>query len=363
MMTFDTLMEPPMRKTSFVKALLLVLFLTFAAAPGARAATSVPKLLSAWMGEYETFIAWLCKQRGWDREAGFDLTMMPFESGKNIVESLAAYDWAVAGCGVVPALMTPLSDYLYLVAVASDESACNALYVRADSPILQSRGTNPLYPDVYGSAVSVGGSHVLYPRTSSAHYLLDTWLSALGLSEKDVKLQEMEPTAGLNAFTGGVGDIVALWAPQTYEAESRGFKAVATSKDCHITQLVMLVANKRFADGNPEKVQAFLSMYMRGVAAMRSEDAEQLATEYMRFYKEWTGEEIEKKHALADLQSHKNYDLDEQLTMFQPDGSIHKILADTVDFSIRHQQFSHAQIDAMMSKTRVTSRFLEMLKK
>ena len=44
--------------------------------------------------------------------------MMPFDSGKNIVESLAAYDWAVAGCGAVPALTTPLSDYLYIIAVS-----------------------------------------------------------------------------------------------------------------------------------------------------------------------------------------------------------------------------------------------------
>lgn len=47
------------------------------------------------MGEHETFVAWYAKQQGWDKEVGLDLTMMPFDSGKNIVESLAAYDWAV----------------------------------------------------------------------------------------------------------------------------------------------------------------------------------------------------------------------------------------------------------------------------
>ena len=35
---------------------------------------------------------------------------------------------------------------------------------------------------------------ILYPKSTSAHYLLATWLRILGLSEQDVKLQEMEPT-------------------------------------------------------------------------------------------------------------------------------------------------------------------------
>ena len=136
-----------------MKSLLVVLALALLSAPAVQAAPA--KLSSAWMGEHETFVAWYAKQQGWDKEAGLDLAMMPFDSGKNIVESLAAYDWAVAGCGAVPALTTPLSDYLYIIAVANDESANNAIYVRKDSPILGAKGTNPAYPNVYGSAVTV----------------------------------------------------------------------------------------------------------------------------------------------------------------------------------------------------------------
>lgn len=50
----------------------------------------------------DLLVAWYAKQQGWDKEAGLDLTMMPFDSGKNIVESLAAYDWAVAGAAPCP---------------------------------------------------------------------------------------------------------------------------------------------------------------------------------------------------------------------------------------------------------------------
>ena len=69
-----------------MKSLLAVLALALLLAPAAQAAPA--KLSSAWMGEHETFVAWYAKQQGWDKEAGLDLTMMPFDSGKNIVESL-----------------------------------------------------------------------------------------------------------------------------------------------------------------------------------------------------------------------------------------------------------------------------------
>ena len=345
-----------------IKKLLAALLVALPLVSAASAAQTAPKLPSAWLGEHETFVAWYAKQHGWDKEAGFDLTMMPFDSGKNIVESLAAYDWAVAGCGAVPALTTPLGDYLYIIAVANDESASNAVYVRKDSPILAAKGTNPSHPGVYGSAVTVGKADILYPKGTSAHYLLASWLNILGLSEQDVKLEEMDPTPALSAFTGGVGDAVALWAPLTYEAEARGFKAAATSKDCGVSQYVLLVANRRFADAHPDQVQAFLKMYLRGIEAMRTVPVRELAADYVRFYKEWTGGELTLDMAVADLQAHPVFTLDEQLALFAPGGNVQKTLGDIVDFSIRHGSFTPEQIDRMKSKTRVTPRFLEQLK-
>ena len=71
-----------------IKMLLAAALLALARLLRQPAQAAPAKLSSAWMGEHETFVAWYAKQHGWDKEAGFDLTMMPFDSGKNIVESL-----------------------------------------------------------------------------------------------------------------------------------------------------------------------------------------------------------------------------------------------------------------------------------
>ena len=341
----------------------LAALLTLSLVPGLAHAGQAGKLSSAWMGEHETFIAWYAKQQGWDKEAGFDLAMMPFESGKGIVESLSAYNWAVAGIGSVPAMTAPLSDYLYIIAVANDESLTNAVYVRKDSPILAAKGS-PAYPGTHGSAGTVHKAEILYPKGTSAHYTLAAWLKSLGLSESDVRLTDMEPTAALGAFTGGVGSAVALWAPLTYEAEARGFQPAATSRDCGLNLYVLLVANRDFADKHPEQVSAFLKMYLRGVEAMRKTPVEELAKDYVRFYKEWTGRALAPEKAALDLRQHPVFTLEEQLALFDPaaPNSLQKNLDRIADFAIRQGTFVPEQIDKLKAGTRVTDRFLRNIR-
>ena len=121
-----------------MKSLLAVLALALLLAPAAQAAPA--KLSSAWMGEHETFVAWYAKQQGWDKEAGLDITMLRFDSGKAIVRACLPTIGPLPVVGAVPALTAALSERLDIIAVANDESAANALSVRADSPLLSSQG-------------------------------------------------------------------------------------------------------------------------------------------------------------------------------------------------------------------------------
>lgn len=281
----------------------------------ARAVSLIP-MKTAWLGEHETFAVWYAKQAGWDKEAGLDLTLLHFDSGKAIVEGVLAYDWVIAGCGAVPVLTAALSDRLDIIAVANDESAANALYVRADSPILSAKGINPAYPDVYGDQATVKGKELLCPQGTSAHYMMVSWLKTLGLEEKDVRIKYMNPTQALGAFAGGLGDGVALWAPLTYDAEARGFKPAALSSDCGVSQPVLLVANHEYAVKHPERIEAFLRVYFRSITFIRETDPEALAPDYVRFYEEWTGRKLTCEDAVQDLKNHPVFSLAEQLALF-----------------------------------------------
>ena len=300
----------------------------------AAGAEPVP-MKTAWLGEHETFAVWYAKEKGWDKEAGLDISMLRFDSGKAIVEGILAYDWAVAGCGAVPTLTAALSDRIDIIAVANDESAANALYVRADSPILATEGANPAYPAVHGGKESVRGKEILCPKGTSAHYMTAMWLNALGLTEQDVHLKDMTATQALGAFAGGLGDAVALWAPLTYDADAKGFKPAALSRDCGVSQPVLIVANHDYAVKHPNQIEAFLKMYLRAVATLRETPPETLAPDYIRFYESWTGRKLTPELAVQDLRNHPVFTLDEQLALFDDadgKGQLRTWLADIAAF-------------------------------
>ena len=61
--------------------------------------------------------------------------------------------------------------------------------VRPDSPLLDTKGANKGYPNLYGKADDVRGKTIICPASSSAQYLLTKWLAAYGLTTEDVRIQ------------------------------------------------------------------------------------------------------------------------------------------------------------------------------
>ena len=100
-------------------------------------------LRTAWLGEHEAFLTWYAKEKGWDKEAGLDIIMLRFDSGKSLIENVRAYDWAIAGCGAVPAMQATMSDQVEVIAIANDESSANMILTRPESPILAERDSIP----------------------------------------------------------------------------------------------------------------------------------------------------------------------------------------------------------------------------
>ena len=82
----------------------------------------------------------------------------------------------------------------------------------------------------------------------------------------------------MKAFADGQGDAIALWAPQTFEAEKLGLKTVAHSSDCNARQPILLVANMDYANKHKGR-QSWPSfrVYLRSVDMMKKTPAEDLA--------------------------------------------------------------------------------------
>lgn len=300
---------------------LLPLLLCLLLPAGTAAAQDAVPLKTAWLGEYEAFPIWYARQQGWDREAGLDVEMLRFDSGKALIEGMKAYKWVIGGCGIVPTVTASFAAPFDVVAVPADEAPANAVLARRDG--------RP------ADAADVRGKRVLCPQGTSAHYTLVQWLRSLGLEEKDVKVQFMPPAQALGAFNGGLGDLLATWAPHTYAAEKGGGSIVATAADVKVSLPLVLLADRQFAAEHADVVQRFLALYQRGAAVLAGEPGSDVVAAYARFCKEWAGRDLDDATALEDLRAHRVHSVAEQLKLMGGEGEgapLRSALADMAAF-------------------------------
>lgn len=132
------------------------------------------KLETGWLPEHETFLIWYAKQKGWDKQEGLDIVLNRFDSGKDLIGN--ADKWVIGACGAFPILTSPYPEQFTIIGVGNDESLANAVMVRPDSPLLDTKGANKGYPNLYGKADDVRGKTIICPASSSAQYLLPNGL-------------------------------------------------------------------------------------------------------------------------------------------------------------------------------------------
>ncbi len=344
-------------------ACMALALLGLAAGPAPHAA-ELTKVATAWMGEQETFPIWYAKDQGWDKELGLDVNMLYFNSGMDSMNTLPAGSWVFAGIGAVPTVIGALRYDVSVIAMCNDEAQANAVLVRPDSPIAKVKGWNKDHPEILGSPETVKGITVLTTTVSSSHYALYTWLKSLGLTEKDVTIMNMEQASALAAFEYGIGDAVVLWAPLTYVGINRGWQVASTPLETgHVLPLV-IVANRTYAEKNPEITAKFLDLYMRGLDHMKNTPIEKLIPEYLRFYNEWAGAEYTEQLAVRDIKSHNLYSLDEQKKLFDTSNGpsqVQQWFTSLAEFFADTGRLNRQDLAKVHGSAFVTNKYLNML--
>ena len=226
--------------------ILFALALMCLPAPSAAAAEKPFKLDICAMPEHESFIFWYAKEQGWDKDEGLDFQIHFFQTGMDQLEALPAKQWVVGGTGTVPILVGALRYNTYLIGIANDESWVNAVTVRPDNPALKVKGWNPEYPNLLGSPETVKGKTFLYTQSSSQHFGMSEYLKALGLTEKDVVMQNMDPAQVLAAFDAGIGDFAGIWPMWLYIGMERANKLIYQPGDVNAVLTLTLVGDKAF---------------------------------------------------------------------------------------------------------------------
>lgn len=151
------------------------------------------------------------------KDYGFQMDVQVYASGAPQNEALGSGLWDVGVIG--GAFVTSVNTYnAYVIGDFIDGREGNAIFVRADSDIAKATGSNPTYPDILGSADTVRGKTLITNLGTTGHVQVQKWLEALGLTEDDIKIVQMDYAAGYQAFISGEGDILATIGPYSTKA-------------------------------------------------------------------------------------------------------------------------------------------------
>lgn len=301
-------------------------------------------------------------ENGKDKAAGLDVEIVYFDSGMAQMEALPAKQWVIGATGSVPMLAGALRYGAYMVGIANDDSTANVVLVRPDSPILKHKGVNPDFPETFGSADSVRGKTVLVTTVSSAHYALSTWLKRLGLKDSDVVIKNMDQGQILAAYESGIGDIAVLWIPSMFIGQSKGWKIANKDSQIGAKQLNVIIAEKKFADENPEKVAAFLKVFMGGVDRMKKENVA-LAPELSKFLMDISGVEMSVADAASAIRENTVFSLQEQLAFFDKSkgpSDVEQWMAGMANFFVEQGKFTREEMDRTLKSGFITDKFLKM---
>lgn len=239
------------RRPRFPRNLLLTVCLTvWAMQLAPQAAHAAERLTICYVQSQAPLIA-LAKLRDFYTAEGLDVELHPFPSGKQALEAKFAGECALATAAETPTVHYSLqrNDFFILASISQSDSF-DRIIVRND------RGIHSV-ADLRGRSISV-------PKFTVAHYFLDMYLIAHGLSPQDVKQVYLPPQEVAPAFRRGEVDAAVHWEPDIQIlAEEFGDKAMTfTAPGLHVSPF-LLVGGRDYVRKNSATVEQVLRALVR----------------------------------------------------------------------------------------------------
>lgn len=219
----------------------------------------------------QTPLVEIAKLRDFYADERLDVELRAFPSGIQALEAMFAGECALATVAEPPTVHHSLNrNDFFILASLSQSDNFTRLIARSDRGILTPA-------DLRGRSIAV-------PKFTTAHYFLDMYLVAHGLTPQDVKQVFLPPQELAAAFRRGEVDAVAQWEPFIQKlAEEFGAKAkVFSVPGMHVTPF-LLVGGRDYVRKNPAAVERVLRALVRAERYSKEQPANARAL-VARFY-------------------------------------------------------------------------------
>lgn len=172
--------------------------------------------LALFTGSIQSYPAYFADELGVFEALNIEPEILWFTGGPAMLEAGSDWDMCALGIG---GIAIGLSTYDYSFIEATDYEDNMAVFVRPDSDIAK----DPTNPEVWK------GAECVYPAGTSAQMVLAAYLNTMGLTLADVVSTNADVSNALTVFSGGTGDVLAVWNAIAFAAEDAGYVRVT---DC-----------------------------------------------------------------------------------------------------------------------------------
>ncbi len=292
---------------------------------------------------------WWDVQEGRDKAAGLQFDLQLYPSGAPQNEALAAGKWDVGAMGMAPALMAVLRYNAKVIGISNDESETNDIWVRPDSPLLKTKGAVPAYPDIYGKPEDWKGKKILVTTISTGHYALSATLKALGLTDKDVQVTNIEQAQAITAFGAGQGDIAVLWAPFSYMAQAKGWVKVSSGRAAKAMIPGFIIARGDYVKEQPELAAKWLKLYMADIDKMRA-DPKGSEAWLDKYFSDYCGLKLPKELLKYEFELRPLFPVAEQIKLMKDPAAAAKWAENFIGFFVAQGTLKQRDLETLKSR-------------
>jgi NitT/TauT family transport system substrate-binding protein len=241
--------------------------------------------------------------KGWWKDVGLTPNFTTFPAGAPQIAASAAKSWDVGGTGSVPAVLGAVRFSIMTIGITNDESKANAMMVRGDK-----------FDAIKADPKKLKGQRLLLTTNSTVDYASRKCLIKFGLAQNDMQFVNLGQAQIITAITSNNGDIVGVWAPNTYTLEDRAnAKYLCSGADAGAAVPGALVVRADFGKERPDDVAKFLAVYLRGWSWAKANPVE-ARTLGLEFYKQG-GLEVTPQAMDQEFALRPTFGLDEQLKL------------------------------------------------
>lgn len=262
---------------------------------------------------YQPAVYWalpyyIASEKGWWKEAGLQPTFSTFAAGAPQVAAAAAKSWDVGGVGSAPAVLGAQRFNILTIGITNDESAGNAIVARAADA-----------EKIKANPASLKGQQIMLTTNSTGEYAVLACFNKWGLKRDDMTLVNLGQAQIISAFSSGTGTLAGVWAPNIYTLQEKANGVVICSgREANAIIPGTLVVRSDYAKDNPDKVAAYLAVYLRSLAWQKANRAETIKL-MAKFY-EQGGVTLPEKYLATEIDTRPTYLLDEQLKLLDRAG-------------------------------------------